>query len=49
MIITNKTAIKQAIANIELEGLKIPDNIKKMLAIGVDTNDIIRFLNSEVI
>ena len=49
MLITCNESIKQAIANIELEGLKIPDNIKKMIAIGVDTNDIIRFLNSEVI
>lgn len=44
MLITNKNAIKQAIANIELEGLKISGNIKKMLAIGVDTNDIIKRL-----
>ena len=44
MIITNKNTIKQSIANIELEGLKIPDNIKKMLAIGMDTNDIIKRL-----
>ena len=44
MLITCSESIKQAIANIELEGLKIPDNIKKMLAIGMDTNDIIKRL-----
>ena len=44
MIITNKNTIKQAIANNKLEGLKIPDHIKKMFVVGVDTNDIIRRL-----
>lgn len=44
MVITNKNTIKQAIANIEIEGLKIPDNIKKMFVVDVDTNDIIKRL-----